>query len=207
MKILLATNNLYHITSISNFFSTHSAISVETLILTYKQEEIMQYLKDFNIDLLITTPSFINESIINILPIIVITNTNDSSCFTQFSNIYVVENLDEFEKTLSQIQNYIIDTLSPNNIKKKVTNILLSLGFNFKHSGTRYLSDLILHIKFSHQFFNEYSNIKEEYLFLAKKYHKTADNVRILISNAIRYMYAESDFSKIQSFFSLSYDY
>ena len=88
------------------------------------------------------------------------------------------------------------------NTKLAILKELMYLGFNVKHNGTKYITESILILKF----YYKTNNIKDIYSIVARKHNTTSNNIKSNILKSINYMYCETDFSKLEVYFSLAED-
>lgn len=89
---------------------------------------------------------------------------------------------DKIENTISNINYFKND----NDVKKKIIDELLNLGYNFKYKGTKYLFDVILYIYKSNDFEILNSLENNVYRIMANKYNKSINNIKTNIIKATR---------------------
>lgn len=202
MRILLITNNLNNMIIISNYINLNIDIS-SSVLLAQNINSANLLISEYDINLIILDENIFNYDFytqyIKLIPIILITNS------TQFQNTnYKFETFStNCISNLSTIINKHITIF--NNISKSrsaILNQLLNIGFNIKHRGTKYLAESILIFKY----YCHTTNMKNIYSIIAQKYNTSGNNIKSNISKAINYMYYETDFSHLCSYFSLTED-
>ena len=106
-----------------------------------------------------------------------------------------------FDKILNFISKKYI-TLKTENIKK----FLITLGFDFKHSGSTFLVDCILYI-IIHKDCSSFENLtKEVYPYVAKKNKTTPQIIKWSIERSINYLYnKEETFDIIEKYLGIKY--
>lgn len=203
MNILILTDNLKTITIISNFLNLNFNIKVSILIANDISSANL-FFSEHKIDLIILETKFykclLNKKAQPFTQIITISNdynynTND----LMESNNISLNNLTHLDFLLHKY-NSLSNSIESS--KKIILNKLIEIGFNIKHRGTRYIIDSILIYKF----YCKFSNIKDIYSILARRYGTTNDNIKSNILKAINYVYCETEFPKLKKFFSLSSD-
>lgn len=114
------------------------------------------------------------------------------------------------DEILEKIKKLKIDISKEDNVrimKDKVFSELVYVGFNPKHIGTQYLLEAILYI-YKNKDKKLMNNIENNvYKLIAEQYHRTKESVKSSILKATNAMYEESDFSKLEKYFSLMDNY
>ena len=196
MKILIVSNKLEHIITISNFININISNSL-SLLFASDIASCKFILSQHNISvLIIDADMFIADFYTNFLKFVPLIIIDDSNRFKQFECISM-HNLNPLKSIL---QRFISFSSLLEDTKLKILNQLMELGFNIKHNGTKYIMVSILIYKF----YYSTNKIEEIYSLIAEKYHTSSNNIKSNILKAINYMYYESDFSKLKEFFSLS---
>ena len=93
------------------------------------------------------------------------------------------------------------------NIRKKIKQELLSLGFNIKHIGTTYITEAI---ELAYEINNrEYCENLEKYLYnkIAKIHWKSVQNIKTNIAKATKFMYLNCNRDFLMRYFHFTYDY
>ncbi len=134
------------------------------------------------------------------IPIIMI--SKKSTNFRKSENRITISKKENFafmQKTLAEFteaQNLEV-------LRKKSIEILIHLGFIFKHVGTQYLIDAILY-SYTHRNTYCFENLeKEVYPYVAQKHNTKIKNVKWSITRAINSMYLNHTTKSIQ----IVYDY
>ena len=122
------------------------------------------------------------------------------------SNIILVN--DEKELTNGLIDSKIHEitrTSNDNDKRDKIMTELQDLGYSTRHQGTYYLVDIISEVIKSPNFVdNNLQNIL--YPLVAKKYGKSAYNIKSSVHKATECMYYECDVNKLQKYFRFCED-
>ncbi len=120
-----------------------------------------------------------------------------------------VSKLGGLEKVNKKINEVIKKTNANDSelIKKKILNELLSLGYNIKYKGTKYLTEAI-YLAYQKHINGEMTELKQYfYEKIAEKYSKNPENIKINIVNATASMYTACEREKLKKYFSFVYDY
>lgn len=92
--------------------------------------------------------------------------------------------------------------------KEELKEILLNIGFDFKHSGTNFLLDCIIHIT-TYKGAQYFENLSTDiYPFVAKKNNTTPKIVKWAIERSILYMYqkhGKEAYDTIENYFGIKY--
>lgn len=109
------------------------------------------------------------------------------------------------EQIVAQINGLIIEreeNQDLKNIKAKITNELLYLGYDFSNKGTRYLIEAIELIYIRGENFMENLN-KYVYPIIAQRYNQSTNNIKCNIIRATENMYYNCNEMKLVNYFSL----
>ena len=203
MTILVISNNIKNISAISNFINLNFNNNISILIAN-DMNSANSIINKYNINLIILESNIYNFNFykehLSYIPIILFTDTNNynKKIFKDYENISLC-NLSYLKNLLF---NYISLTSSIESTKIEIINQLLKIGFNIKHNGTKYITDSIIIYKF----FFKTDKIKDIYSIVAQKYNTTSNNVKSNILKSINYMYCETKFEKLKTYFSLEED-
>ena len=136
---------------------------------------------------------------ISYFPLILI-NSNLQNCNKKIANNINYISLDN----LIYLKQFIFESMNSSKIREntriKILDELVKLGFNIKHNGTKYIVDAILILKFNYNT----NNIKDVYAIISDKYNTTENNIKSNILKSINYMYYETEYSNLKSYFSLN---
>ncbi len=110
-------------------------------------------------------------------------------------------NFDEIVRCLNNIVKERNCQEKEHTILKKIDIELNHLHFNFSYNGTKYLKECIyeLYIKNELDFENLSKNI---YPIIAKKHHKSANNIHTNIKQSVQSMCCDCDENTINSYFN-----
>ena len=202
MKILIITNKLETITNILNFL-TLNFDNISVLVANDLNSAKQIVLTD-NIKLIIFEKSMFNldfyENNLNLIPIVLI---NDSYDYDELTlNNFKCISLDNLKFLYNILYKFISYSNICENAKKNILKELVKLGFNIKHNGTQYIAEAIIILKFYHKA----KCIEDIYSIIAKKYNTNSHNIKENILQSINYMYCETKFEDIKSYFSLVED-
>ncbi len=203
MKILIITNKLKTATIISNFITLniHSDISI---LIANNIESAKLIFIEHNINLIIWENDIFNlnfyKNSLYFIPLIIVNDFYNNNAITLKNFKYVsLDNLTDLQYLLDK---YISVSKTLDNTKQKILKELVYIGFNIKHNGTKYIMESILFFKF----YYKANTVKDIYSIIAQKYNTTSNNIKSNIIKSINYMYCESEFSKLQTYFSLVED-
>lgn len=203
MTILVISNNIKNISAISNFINLNFNNNISILIAN-DMNSANSIINKYNINLIILESNIYNFNFykehLSYIPVILFIDTNNynKKIFKDYENISLC-NLSYLKKLLF---NYISLTSSIESTKIEIINQLLKIGFNIKHNGTKYITASIIIYKF----FFKTDKIKDIYSIVAQKYNTTSNNVKSNILKSINYMYCETKFEKLKTYFSLEED-
>ena len=101
---------------------------------------------------------------------------------------------------ISEITKNKISQINNSILLNKINRELEYIGYNLSYIGTKYLSESIALI------YNNYDSSenlnKNVYPIIAKKYHKTVNNVKCNITTATNSMFYECDETRLKSYFN-----
>lgn len=181
--------------------------------------ELIEYLKDFNIDIILMNENIYDYSILsnsNIFKqqkydksiILMLDNINSSNVIIDNSLIYDyflrednIKNIIKKINNLISIKNtyFIHNSIiykENEDIINQIKNEMKYLHFNFLHNGSKYLLESI----FLLTNYDNYYNVDLErdiYPIIAKKYNTTPHNIKCNIINATNIMYCECEEDKL----------
>lgn len=122
------------------------------------------------------------------------------------SNSYIYEyvsskeNLSVLFLKINEIAKNKIAQLNNSILLNKINRELEYIGYNLSYIGTKYLSECIALI------YNNYDSSenlnKNIYPVIAKKYHKTVNNVKCNITSATNSMFYECDETRLKNYFN-----
>lgn len=203
MKLLIITNNLNIVTTLSNYINLNINNNITILIANNIQSAKLIF-SEHTINLIIWDIEIFDfkfyKKNLSYIPLILINNFNNCN-ENIFKNLKCIslDNLTYLEYFIHKRINFY-DNFEDTKIK--IINELMRLGFNLKHNGTKYITESILVLKF----YYKTNNIQNIYSIVARKYNTTKDNIKSNILKSIDYMYCETEFSKLKMYFSLFED-
>lgn len=122
------------------------------------------------------------------------------------SNSYIYEYVSSNEDIsmiflkINEIAKNKIAQLNNSILLSKINKELEYIGYNLSFNGTKYLSECIALI------YNNYDSSenlsKNIYPIIAKKYHKTVNNIKCNITSATNSMYYECDEERLKNYFN-----
>ena len=118
-----------------------------------------------------------------------------------------LSNQNSFEFLRKKIQGFI-KKVSLSIVREKSTQILLDLGFSFKHIGTKYIVDAICY-SYINRCETSFENFKKDiYPYIAKNNHTHIENVSWSIARTINLMYLNhttKSILQLEEFFCLDH--
>ena len=118
-----------------------------------------------------------------------------------------ISNKLSFEKMRIHIEKFLKNTIT-NSIRQKTTEILIDLGFSFKHIGTKYIADAICYAT-TNNYDCSFENLEKDiYPYLAKVNHTQIDNVKWSVARTINLMYLHhttKSILKLEEYFCLEH--
>lgn len=126
-------------------------------------------------------------------------------------NNYIVKsnNINEVSKSINKLvisrissQSFLKKDSQENTIKAKIRDELSYLGYNLSYNGTKYLIETIYLLYISKDYYD--NNLEKDiYPIVAKKYGKTAHNIKCNIINATNIMTLECEEEKLLNYLYL----
>lgn len=223
LNLLIATENIFYAKDLANFIVSRNKEIRLINISTNGSEAIKNILSNF-IDILILDLKMPGLSGIEVLNILIEKELNQKIIFIVISEEkQMLPQIKENSLEVHYIKKskgipYIFEKLEMaiavkktendnNNLKNKILNELLFLGYNIKHQGTIYLMEII-YLICQIGAFNVTHNLERcLYSKIAKMHFKTVETVKSNIVKATNYMYIESDKEKIKKYFKFLYEY
>lgn len=202
MKILIITNSIEFITIVSNFITLNFNNNISILIAN-NINNVQNNTKTYNIDLIIIDEEILELNLykqtLRYFPLILINSNlqNYNMKITDNINHISLDNLIYIKQLIFQVMNSL---KFRENARIKILDELIKLGFNIKHNGTKYIVDAILILKLNYNT----NNIKDVYAIISNKYNTTENNIKSNILKSINYMYYETEYSNLKSYFSLN---
>ncbi len=223
LNVLIADDNIYYVKSLVNFvigknsnikISNIASNGLEVLTTLKKNKQIDLVLLDLKMPKLngIETLNKLSTMDLDKYPnIIVLSGENrfidkirNHPLVTDFINksddmIDIYHRLRDFEKELAYSN--IKDELS-----KKISFELISIGYNPSHLGTQYIKECILELYESQN--RELIRNLESYVYkkIACMHNKSLLNIKSNIMKATNFMYAETDMTLLKNYFHFSDD-
>lgn len=181
VNAIILSNNVNVIKNILN--NAHTEISYKVVA---EVEELISALKKNSFDIIFVEKQF-NIDLSN-------------KAFKQYINRIVI-----VEENTNIEENPILKSFSKDKIRDKIISELRYLGYNFKHSGTNYLVEIILYAYENQD--KLASNLQGDlYPFVAKKCNKTVPNVKSSVNRATECMYYECDMKILKKYFNFDKD-
>lgn len=225
VNVLVADNNIYYARTLLNYIVSRND-ELRVVNISINREEVIENLRSMKIDILILDLKMPVLSLIKLLnriqvlnldiSIIVVSDDNAlKKCIVNSKKIEgVINKSDGFEKINRKINKIVAQKNNKFNselVKKKILNELLSLGYNIKYNGTKYLAEvisLVYEINDKNNRNGYTMNLEQHfYKTVADKYSKNVENIKVNIINATESMYVECERKKLQDYFSFSYDH
>lgn len=134
--------------------------------------------------------------------IIILSNSINNVCSDSYIYEYVpsTEDLSILFLKISEIAKNKVAKFNNSILLNKINRELEYIGYNLSYIGTKYLSESIALI------YNNYDSSenlnKNVYPIIAKKYHKTVNNVKCNIMTATNSMFYECDETRLKSYFN-----
>lgn len=125
---------------------------------------------------------------------------------TLFDNIILIDkNIDDnaITQNLNIINNTILSNTNTKLIKQKIEEQLMTLGYNFKYKGTKYLIDCILFV-YEKNNIEILDNLEQNvYKYIAIKNNSSINNIKTTITKSTNYTYTYQDKNIFIQYFSL----
>lgn len=188
INIILVDNDVGGIKETINSAINTIDMNVKTFIATSK-EEIVELVSKYEIDFII-----LNKEL-NI-------KFSTSKC----KHIITIDRKVESKRLRTHLVkklNKICETKKIDNINKRIAEELSKIGYNFKLSGTMYISEILSYI-----YLNDKSELLENleanvYTVIAKKNNKTIDNIKTNIAKATKFVELYQDRDILYNYFLL----
>lgn len=213
IKVLLMCKNNSTAKSLINYV-TANIQELHIIGIANTLEEGIKLQKKHKPVLIITTSEsfvkYINENGRSYTPgIILISKKDDNNeIYYKFKNLLLHISSTENFKVISEQTIIFIDQHYTTSKRKKIREILESMGFNIKLSGTQFLIDTIIYINtFRGSLYFEQLT-KDIYPHVAKINNTTVDIVKWSIIRTINYMYEKHDaksFKNVEKYLSIKY--
>lgn len=117
-----------------------------------------------------------------------------------YKYVYHTEDISIIFSNITEIANNKIAQINSSILSNKINKELEYIGYNLSYNGTKYLSECIALI------YNNYDNCenltKSVYPIIAKKYHKTINNVKCNITSATNAMFYDCDENRLKEYFN-----
>lgn len=182
INIIIVDKNIQNIVYLVN--KINSKEKFKSYVAT-TNEEILEIISHIQIDVIFCNKNFT-----------IIHNMKGTPIFNIEDNIKSIK----IDECLSEISKKV---LIEENIKKKVINQLLLLGYNFKLKGTKYLLESILYIYEKRQM-ELVENLEQNvYKYIANRNDKTITNIKTNIIKSTNYVYKYQNEKVLYEYFSL----
>lgn len=174
-----------------NFNIVKNILNNVDIEISYKimscENDFESYIKKNNVDII-----FIDKKL-NI-------NLTDKAFENYQSIILLISDEEDFKSSELNSKVFEITRNVKNTKKDKIMTELQDLGYSTRHQGTYYLADIIEEVSNSTNYVdNNLQNIL--YPRIAKKYGKSAYNIKSSVHKATECMYYECDVNKLQEYF------
>ena len=214
IKTLIISNNLEHLVYIFN--TINKIDNLKIICIATNNVEILSALKKTQFNLILfdyslldlTENTILNEIYDNTSNIVVIFEKSISDKKNITSSIFL-ESVDINSTFLYSNLNNIVTKISKSfetdRVKQYIINELLSIGFDFKYKGTKYLLETILYI-YKNKRLELLENLEENvYKYVANINNKSILNVKTNIIRSTSNMYSYQDKKLIEKYFSINY--
>lgn len=214
IKTLIISNNLEHLVYIFN--TINKIDNLKIICIATNNVEILSALKKTQFNLILfdyslldlTENTILNEIYDNTSNIVAIFEKSISDKKNITSSIFL-ESVDINSTFLYCNLNNIVTKLSKSfetdRVEQYIINELLSIGFDFKYKGTKYLLETILYI-YKNKRLELLENLEENvYKYVANINNKSILNVKTNIIRSTSNMYSYQDKKLIEKYFSINY--
>lgn len=221
VNVLIADDNISYATNLMNYINMHNS-NIRVCNISKNGKETLDVLNSYdNIDVVLLDfkmPIYnadellcrINNKRKYLKSFIIITgefelarNINDNNMVYS-----IVSKLTSIPLIMSKINELIISKENENKekeMKKKIVNELLYLGYDISHKGTLYLIDTINYIQSNPDKYLD--NLKKDvYPIVASHNSESVHNIKCYINRETSEMYLKSESLKIQKYFSYAED-
>ena len=117
-----------------------------------------------------------------------------------YKYIYPTEDISIIFSKIIEIANNKITQINNSILSSKINKELEYIGYNLSYNGTKYLSECIALIYYNYD--NCENLTKSVYPIIAKKYHKTINNVKCNITSATNAMFYDCDENRLKEYFN-----
>lgn len=198
----------------SDFFSCQSLINncigkisaLQTIGILHSESELEKFRKENYFDILLFLNfDFSNYEQLNNCEMIYIDNFQKDS--KKDKNKMYISNKLSFEEIKKYIETFL-EKLITNSVRQRATDILIDLGFSFKHIGTKYIADAILYTTLNNYECSFENLEKDIYPYLAKLNHTQVDNIKWSLARTINLMYLNhttKTILKLEKYFCLEH--
>lgn len=214
IKTLIISNNLEHLVYIFN--TINKIDNLKIIRIATNNVEILSALKETQFNLILfdyslldsTENTILNEIYDNTSNIVAIFEKSISDKKIITSSIFL-ESVDINSTFLYSNLNNIVTKISKSfktdRVEQYIINELLSIGFDFKYKGTKYLLETILYI-YKNKRLELLENLEENvYNYVANINNKSILNVKTNIIRSTSNMYSYQDKKLIEKYFSINY--
>lgn len=214
IKTLIISNNLEHLVYIFN--TINKIDNLKIICIATNNVEILSALKKTQFNLILfdyslldlTENTILNEIYDNTSNIVAIFEKSISDKKNITSSIFL-ESVDINSTFLYCNLNNIVTKISKSfetdRVEQYIINELLSIGFDFKYKGTKYLLETILYI-YKNKRLELLENLEENvYKYVANINNKSILNVKTNIIRSTSNMYSYQDKKLIEKYFSINY--
>ena len=134
---------------------------------------------------------------------LLLSNNVNNSCSDSYIYEYIssTEDISLIFLKINEIVNNKIMRLNTSILFSKINKELKYIGYNLSYNGTKYLSECIALI-YCNSDYSENLN-KNIYPIIAKKYHKSVNNIKCNITSATNSMFYECDETRLIKYFNL----
>lgn len=210
IKTLIISNNLEHLVYIFN--TINKIDNLKIICIATNNVEILSALKKTQFNLILfdyslldlTENTILNEIYDNTSNIVAIFEKSISDKKNITSSIFL-ESVDINSTFLYSNLNNIVTKISKSfetdRVEQYIINELLSIGFDFKYKGTKYLLETILYI-YKNKRLELLENLEENvYKYVANINNKSILNVKTNIIRSTSNMYSYQDKKLIEKYF------
>mgnify|MGYP004458452605 FL=1 len=210
IKTLIISNNLEHLVYIFN--TINKIDNLKIICIATNNVEILSALKKTQFNLILfdyslldlTENTILNEIYDNTSNIVAIFEKSISDKKNITSSIFLESvniNSTFLYSNLNNIVTKISKSFETDRVEQYIINELLSIGFDFKYKGTKYLLETILYI-YKNKRLELLENLEENvYKYVANINNKSILNVKTNIIRSTSNMYSYQDKKLIEKYF------
>ena len=186
LKLLIATTDLLKSKELINqCIGKISSLQIIGIITDTSEFEDFNSENEFDVLLFHNFPLIIETTKVS-YDIISINNFKTPVKF--YRNRISLSNTLSFEEMIENLRIFTRKVLT-NSVIEKSSQILLDLGFSFKHIGSKYLVDAICY-SYVNNFDSSFENLEKDiYPYIAKLNHTHVENIKWSIARSINSMY------------------